>query len=225
MDLLGFLFPKKCIGCGELGSYLCPDCINTFSPLFNLYCPACRRPSLYGHTHPRCKVHCSLDGLISCYAYAGLMPKIVTKFKYVFVKDLADTLTELILSKADHPQLFLHSWTIVPIPLHISRKKWRGFNQAEVIAERLALGWGWEYQNRLLVRHKKTNPQMKLTGAIRRQNLSQAFSVTAKHVPKQILLIDDVATTCSTLNECAKVLRRAGAKEVWGLTLAQSIPR
>jgi len=142
----------------------------------------------------------------------------------MFVKDLADTLTELIISKADHPQLFLHPWVIVPVPLHPSRQKWRGFNQAEVIAERLAAAWGWKYENRLLVRYKKTAPQMKLAGDIRRRNLSQAFSITKKTVPEYVLLIDDVATTCSTLNECAKVLKKAGVKSVWGLTLAQKIP-
>lgn len=62
---------------------------------------------------------------------------------------------------------------------------------------------------------------MKLTGAVRRQNLSQAFSAAQKSIPDYVLLVDDVATTCSTLNECAKVLKKAGVKDVWGLTLAQ----
>jgi ComF family protein len=152
------------------------------------------------------------------------MKKIITSFKYSFVSDLCDTLVECILSKSDHPELFRHPWTIVPIPLHASRQKWRGFNQAAALAKPLAANWNWHYDDQLLARQKATTPQMSLSGKRRKENLHDAF-VANGTVSDSILLIDDVATTCSTLMECARTLKAAGAKEVWGLTLAQTIPR
>jgi ComF family protein len=154
------------------------------------------------------------------------MMKIITKFKYYFVKDITDTLIELIVSATDYPLFFKQPWVMVPIPLHVSRKRWRGFNQAEVLADGLAQAWGWPLLTDLLIRGRNTLPQMKLSGRKRKDNLRGAFEVKKRvAVPGRIILIDDVATTCSTLNECARVLKKAGAKEVWGLTLAQAIPK
>jgi ComF family protein len=156
----------------------------------------------------------------------GMMKRIIGKFKYSFISDLTNTLIELAISAADYPLLFKTPWVIVPVPLHSARKRWRGFNQAEVLAQGLARAWEWPCLNNLLIRSRATEPQMKLSGKNRKNNLRGAFKINAQFiVPKRILLVDDVATTCSTLNECARVLKIAGATEVWGLTLAQAIPR
>lgn len=168
----------------------------------------------------------ALNGLLSCFPYAGLMMRIVSKFKYSFVQDLTNTLIELMISTSNYPMLFKHQWVIVPVPLHKSRQRWRGFNQAEVLAEGLSKVWDWPHLRNLLIRKKITEPQMKLSGSKRKGNLRDVFEINKKIVlPKRVLLIDDVATTCSTLIECARMLKRAGVKEVWGLTLAQTIPK
>jgi len=226
MDWLSWIFPRRCLGCNEVNSYLCPDCVNRFVPLHELYCPYCRRPSMMGITHSRCKAHCDLDGLVSCYAYGGIMAKAITKFKYSFVKDLTDTLVELFISSANQPVLTKHSWTLIPVPLHPSRQNWRGFNQAELLAQGLAANWQQSVEKHLLFRQFAGKPQMTLSGEKRRNNLRKAFGIypDAK-LPHSALLVDDVATTGSTLIACAKVLKNAGVKEVWGLTLAQKVPK
>ena len=137
---------------------------------------------------------------------------------------MTQTLTELAISQLQHPILFKNRWTMVPVPLHVSRLKWRGFNQAELLANGLALAWAFDLNTHLLIRKKATEPQMKLSGIKRKHNLQGAFEVVKTPLPSWILLVDDVATTCSTLNECAVALKKAGAKEVWGLTLSQKIP-
>lgn len=225
MDWLSWLFPRRCIGCKELGDYICPDCINRLVPMSQWYCPLCRKNSMWGVTHARCKTRYSIDGLISCYPYKGLMIRLITRFKYSFIRDLANTLVELMISAADYPCFFKHQWTVVPVPLHPGRKRWRGFNQAEVLARGLSHAWEWPLMDGLLIRIRATKPQMRLSGKRRKDNLRGAFDVKmGNSLPRSVLLVDDVATTCSTLNECARVLKRAGVSEVWGLTLAQTLP-
>ncbi len=225
MDWLSWLFPRRCLGCNEIGSYLCPDCVNRFTPLHELYCPHCRRPSVMGITHPKCKEHCELDGLISCFSYRGIMAKAITRFKYSFVKDITNTLVELFISNANQPVLSKHPWMIIPVPLHPSRQKWRGFNQAELLARGLAANWQQSIDLTSLRRQVNTTQQMSLSGKQRRSNLRHAFSVSfSLSPPDSVLLIDDVVTTGSTLAECAATLKHAGVKEVWGLTLAQKVP-
>ncbi len=153
------------------------------------------------------------------------MSKAITKFKYSFVKDLTNTLVELFISAANNPILTRHSWTIIPVPLHSSRQNWRGFNQAELLAKGLAANWQQPIDVISLRRCKNTQAQMSLSGKQRRSNLHQAFSASFSAPPRSVLLIDDVATTGSTLVECATTLKQAGVKEVWGLTLAQKVPR
>lgn len=222
MDLLSLLFPRRCVGCGEIGSYLCFNCVNFCAPMADLYCPACRKVSIRGYIHPKCKKNSSLDGVISAYPYKGVIKKAVIRFKYSLVTDLTDTLVELMVTGTNHPILFENQWTIVPIPLHQSRQAWRGFNQAELLATSLAKSWSMNY-GKLIKRIKNTSQQMELSGDKRRTNMKGAFEVIGG-VPSNILLVDDVTTTCSTLNEAARVLKLAGAKVVWGLTLAQKQP-
>jgi ComF family protein len=112
---------------------------------------------------------------------------------------------------------------IIPVPLHRQRLRKRGFNQALLLArafypEQLDL-----IDFKTLERHRYTEPQTSLSGKARRGNLKNAFRVTAgeKVTGKRVMLVDDVFTTGTTVNECAKVLKKAGAGEVQVLTLAR----
>lgn len=225
MDLLSFLFPRRCLRCRQVGSYLCHICVDSIQPMIELYCPVCRKPSRQGITHVSCRHTYEIDGLISCYEYSGVMTNAIAKFKYSLVKDLTETLIELMISSLNQPLFFEQYWLLVPVPLSKSRKQWRGFNQAELLAQGLAKNFNWEVTTSLIYRVKNTLPQMQLSRDRRQNNLKNSFQVKSNSASKNILLIDDVATTCSTLRECAKELKKAGANKVWGLTLAQAIPR
>lgn len=224
MNLLDFLFPPRCLGCNQFGTYLCPECTNLFKPLSNHICPVCTKGSFLGATHPHCLSATSLDGLISTFPYTGTAKRAILKFKYQFVSSLTKTLSELMTSFTDFTPIQKNSWLIVPVPLHVKRLRWRGFNQAELLAKSLAAYTHWPYAPGLLKRTRHTTPQMSLRRSARLTNLQGAFAANESLVPSRqpLLLVDDVWTTGSTLKECTKVLKQHGATTVWAITLARA---
>ena len=111
----------------------------------------------------------------------------------------------------------------MPVPLHPKREKERGFNQATIVASLIANRYSLVVKN-LLTRVKDTGRQVGKKREERLKAMSGAFELsrdTPYVIPNTILLVDDVWTTGATLRECAKVLRRGGAKQVWGLVLAR----
>ena len=114
-------------------------------------------------------------------------------------------------------------WAIIPVPLHWWRENDRGFNQSSLIGQTLSKKLGLAYFD-ALKRVRYTKPQVKLKGFGRHQNIRNAFSLSPNILISQspnILLLDDVWTTGSTLRECCYVLKRNGAKKVWAITLAR----
>jgi len=111
---------------------------------------------------------------------------------------------------------------IMPVPLSKRRLRWRGFNQAELLARRVAEKYGLELDKDNLIRTKHKKAQAKLNEIERLKNIKDCFVWQGGNLNKRnIILIDDVVTTGATLNECAKVLKAAGAGEVWGLVVAK----
>lgn len=151
---------------------------------------------------------------ITDYSYNDpLLKKAIHSFKYKFIKDLAKPLGKLLLKKINFDYDL-----IVPVPLHPKRLHWRGFNQAELLAREI----DDQKVINILVKTKNTKPQMELSEKQRKENIKNTFQCFVNLKNKTILLIDDVETTGSTLNECKKALLRAGAKEVRCLTLAKT---
>ncbi len=113
---------------------------------------------------------------------------------------------------------------IVPVPLHISRLRQRGFNQAVLLGKVMSQQLSLPLLPDALVRTKRTEPQIKLSAAERRLNVKGAFTVKRADsvVGKRILLLDDVMTTGSTMDECAKELKKAGASAVIAATIART---
>jgi len=228
--LLDFIFPRRCLGCGWQGQYFCQDCRNLIKPIERQICPVCQKPSISGTTHFRCQTRYSLNGLVSVFAYEGAVRSAITKLKYKFVTDLAEELIDLTvgnLKSQDNSSFIIHnSFTLIPVPLHWRRKRQRGFNQAELLGQKLAERFSWQFQANVLSRIRYTRPQVELKSKDRRENIRGAFIVNSKcpHfslLASPLLVFDDVWTTGSTLKECALVLKKAGAGKVWGLTLAR----
>jgi len=214
---LDIFFPKFCFGCKKEGEYLCEDCRATLEILESQY--------------PKCQSK-KLNGLYFALLYRNpLIKELIKKFKYEpFVKELGDTLASLILDHflliGKNPQKDFAGFLIVPVPLDKSRKKWRGFNQAEEIGKNLAQYLNISLEIDTLIKIKKTALQVNLNRKERQENVKEAFKVknTQAVKEKKILLVDDVYTTGSTMEECAKVLKKAGAKEVWGAVIARARP-
>jgi competence protein ComFC len=235
MAFLDLFFPKRCLGCRKEGCYFCSVCQAKIKTLELQICPVCGKPAINGQTHPFCQKRYALDGLLSVFPYEGMIKSAVIKLKYKFITDLADELAILIIKNIkahlelqfkylNHLAKEEEKITLVPIPLHWRRKNWRGFNQAELLGKKLAGYFGWQLQSYLLRRQKHVRPQVKLTGDERQQNVQGAFAISSGSPTADyplILLFDDVWTTGSTLKEAGRVLKKAGFKKVWGLTIAR----
>lgn len=115
---------------------------------------------------------------------------------------------------------------LVPVPLHPIRLLERGFNQAALIAEIISRKFGVEAHHEVLVKDLPTLPQAKVKGSLRQKNLRGIFKLNRRvRIPERIILVDDVLTTGSTLNECARTLKEAGVKEVRAWTLFRAVPQ
>ena len=234
MHFLDLIFPKFCIGCGKWGAYICASCKRTLKLLPYLKCPVCEKPAVAGMTHPRCQTKYSLDGLTSFFRYDGVVKTAIKKIKYGRASDISGELVGCIpdsslltiqqLRTTNHE---LRTLSLVPIPLHRSRFNDRGFNQAEKIARELGKKLDIPVNTQLLIRTKKTTPQVEMKDRVKRlANMKDVFSVRnnvsiLRCNDLAIFLIDDVFTTGATLHSAASVLKHAGAPFVWGLTIAQ----
>lgn len=137
--------------------------------------------------------------------------------KYRFVPDVAIDIAKIIHKRFPKVEADF----LVPIPLHKSRLRWRGFNQAELIAQELSQRWNIPIRTDLLIRNKSTGPQADIKNRNDRiANAKEIFNVVLRP-PSTLILIDDLSTTGSTLDEAAKVLKSAGAEKVIGVVFAR----
>ena len=218
-NLLDFIFPKKCVNCGKVGDYFCEECLNEVETIDKPICAICKRNSTGGRTHFACRKEYGLDGLIVAFKYKGPVKRAISKIKYKWVYDIESVFIDELLkqfNKIDIPKLIL-----VPVPLHAKRKNWRGFNQSEKLAGNLAKKLGTE-KLELLRRTRETKPQVGLSREERNKNIRGAFSLISDYDLSEeiIILVDDVYTSGATIAECSKVLKKGGAKSVWGLVIA-----
>ena len=227
--IFDLLFPKFCLSCQREGNYLCEDCQSTLLVL---------------NIHQKNPTQNLKDLYFAIDYQQPLIKNLIKLFKYQpFVKELAKPLTSLIIT---HFQLIEKSPTdfanfiLIPVPSEKKKLKWRGFNQAEELGKELAKFFGIPLITNCLIKIKETLPQVELSDEERRENIKGAFLVKDKELiknpegprpffeksgaygaGKKILLIDDVYTTGSTMEECARVLKTAGAKEIIGIVVAR----
>ena len=223
MTVLDFLFPKRCVGCGNIGKYVCDQCrkrIHCIAPN-EAVCPVCERLAVDGATHPRCRGRYALDGLISFFRYDGVVRKAIKALKYRYVSDLALEFVSLVPRESLGN---LHGTLFVPIPLHPARLRSRGFNQAEVLGVKLAERLHTPASADILKRVKKTIPQVEMRDRKSRLgNMDKVFAANEEAVKEwdTIILFDDVFTTGATMRAAGNALKRAGAKRVWAVTMAR----
>jgi ComF family protein len=228
MSIVDLIFPKKCFGCNRNGKFICEVCIRKVK-LAKQICIGCEKPAIDGMTHVRCKRPLRLDACTSIWNYDGVIRKALINLKYKFAFKIAEELADNIASFLLKKNFVLPKEAIlIPIPLHRFRANWRGFNQVEEIGKLVCQKMGWEFQPDILVRKKVRRPQTELKGDKRQQNIRGVFSINSKYknsnllaTNHNLLIFDDVLTTGATIKEAGKVLKRNGAKQVWGLTIAR----
>ncbi|MGC9025587.1 MAG: ComF family protein [Chloroflexia bacterium] len=219
--LLDLLFPPRCVGCRQMGAWLCPSCLDQVERVEGPTCERCGRPLPAPGLCRTCRAgDTPLLGIQAPFFFEGVIQKAVHELKYRGRRVLAGPLGELLAA-----HLSTLSWpvsTIAPIPLHRERERDRGYNQAALLARALSTRCGWPLLNGGLVRWRNTRPQVGLDGAARLENVRGAFRWEGSEAPpRRVLLLDDVCTTGATMEACAQALLEAGAEEVRGLALAR----
>jgi competence protein ComFC len=247
--ILAVAFPTECSLCqGELTSdargRICRACWTSLQPWAGPVCTCCglpfSSPRALDAAEPKCG-ECrsddpAFDGARSFGLYTGNLRKAVLRVKFSGDERLGRHLGELLASTWDTlPQAReFNSALIVPVPLHPSRRRERGFNQSELLAAGLVralakrnAGSAPKIIKSCLCRKRATTPQTGLSVSARRQNLRGAFEAPKPEEVRGrvIVLVDDVMTTGATLSACARTLKRAGAAKVMGLTLVRATPQ
>ncbi len=209
--VLDLLFPEKCLGCGKKGSALCPLCIARL-----------RRAERETNPH-----------IIACFDYRDpVVKRAIWSLKYHTRRHLGSTLGELLYESLIEEIAEMREFTkgspicVIPVPLSRTRKKKRGYNQAEVIARGFCRSGGqniFEPRNDIIVKKIDTLQQARITNrTIRLRNISGAFHIEKPNDIKgrTIIIVDDVTTTGGTMNEIINVLKKSGAKKVVGFAVA-----
>lgn len=243
--LKDILFPRYCLSCQIEGRWLCPSCLEQvkreIKPQF--FCPHCYQDNQDGRTCLACRLFSFLDGAMSLSSYENeIIAKMVQLLKYDYVEEMAGVFGSLIdyfsgagtgVKGCPLPEFIpteasgkkgIKGWSefiILPVPLHRRRYLERGFNQAELLARAWSKHLSLPILKNVLVRSRSTQTQVGLGRVERQKNLVGAFKLKQPLRNSQVILIDDVFTTGSTLQECARVLKEGGAGEVWGVTVAR----
>lgn len=230
--LLSLFYPPQCAVCSaDVGAreYLCDECERSAPRIKAPFCAKCSEPFHGAITEEFACANCShrrlyFDAAVSAYRSRGIVRKLVLEFKYGRQLHLRHPVARWLAATLEDERTRGRRFDmIVPVPLHPAKQRERGFNQAELLAEILSRQISVPLR-RALERIRYTTTQTAYDRAERMENLRDAFRLRKKmHVRDlRVLLIDDVLTTGSTLSECARVLKAAGAISVHAATAARA---
>ena len=237
---LDLIYPPRCIICDNIfefnskKKYFCDDCesllkIIDLDPEINNRCKNCSRPIESGNLCSLCVSRKNFfDKNYSLFIYDELISNLIHKFKFKNHPYIGYGLSKFMADKIDFDLILDKQYDyIFPIPIHRIRRNHRGFNQAEILARDISKKISVPVNNNILLRVKNTKPQWHLNSHERENNLLNAFRVKNKSYvnQKNIILIDDIFTTGSTINKCSEILKAAGANYIFSLTLSITIKK
>ncbi len=240
-QLAQIIFPPRCVICGDFlwrgpfdaGNFpdsVCHGCTSAFNPIEAPFCTVCGTPfgsdGIENHPCEDClRTQPFFQAAYAPYRYEGSILEAVHRFKFgqkTFIANaLGPLLAEFVKTRFRLPEPFL----TMPVPLHPKRLRERGFNQSLLLARQISDRLNGELDFLSLVRPKYTTPQSTLSKRERGKNIQNAFHLKTPDavIHKNILLVDDVATTGNTLNECARILKSGGSEAVFCVTLAKAV--
>lgn len=217
---LDLLFPLNCERCNKEGKLICDTCVQELPRLSRPFCEICAQPGAAGTCDWCLEIGPAISGLRAPFLMEGSVRRAVHSLKYRGVRAATPELASLMAQYLESQRI--PGDVLVPVPLHRRRLRNRGYNQASLLARELGKLTGLTVMENLLERTSDSPPQIEATSrAERRSNVEGIFRCMGQASGFKVLLIDDVATTGSTLQACAVALRDAGAESVWGLTLAR----
>lgn len=226
--LLNVFFPPACISCHtrltDQKVWLCGSCFEKLSPMPEQRCPKCGYQTEGTECSNCAENHYVFTQAVAVFLYEGPAKAMVHALKYRGLYAIADWFANRMYMVLQNEPKLMETECVAAIPLHGVRKRVRGYNQSAKIAEALAGKMGKPYLDQALVRKVNTETQTHLSAAARRNNLQDAFKAGRDDVSgKKVLLIDDVFTTGTTVNEASKVMLKAGAVEVYIMTACHGL--
>lgn len=224
--ILELVFPPRCVICEEVlppGRMICPTCYENLPFIGAQYCMKCGKP-LRLQTQELCedclkRKHYFTKG-IAIWTYGASLKKSLYRFKYDNKRYYASYYAQECLNQHQTLLERMDAQAIAPVPLHRSKMRARGYNQAQLLAKELGVRLGKPVLPNLIRRTRKTTPQKNLNDKERNKNVKNAFKIEQNSVKlKRILLVDDIYTTGSTVDEISRILLQAGVQEIYVLTL------
>ncbi|MDD6811969.1 MAG: ComF family protein [Lachnospiraceae bacterium] len=225
--LLDFIYPRRCPVCDKavkpFGNLICEECKEKMEYIKAPFCLKCgkelkEKRAVFCHDCSA-KEHIYDRGM-ALFTYSSVADSIY-RFKYRGRQEYAAYYGERMAKLLGSRILAIKPDALVPVPIHSSKKRKRGYNQAEVLAEELGTRLGIPVKKNLIKRVKKTVPMKDLSAQERQNNLKKAFKICHNDVKLDtIVIIDDIYTTGSTVDAVAKEFRQAGVKHIYFVTLA-----
>lgn len=208
--LLQILYPKQCLVCGKLEQdTICNKCYNTLKIEAKI--------EKYNNK--------SFNKHLYIFKYEGKIRNLIIDYKFNDKPYLNELFVKIILKNEKICRKIKKYDIIIPVPIHKKRENERGYNQSELIARKLANNLKIELLTDILIKQKNTLPQSTLSKKQREENVKTVYKIQNKQKikNKKIILLDDIYTTGATAEECSKILKQNGAKEILVLTIAKDI--
>ena len=219
-SVLDLVFPIHCAGCGREGGVICGQCVDGLERLTAPYCRVCAAPGVSGLCRWCGQSPPGFDSLRSPFRFEGPIRDAIHRLKYKGERASAGLLAGLMVEYLKRNPVAVDA--LVPAPLHPRRLRNRGYNQSALLSREIGKSLALPVREDLLVRVRNPRPQVDARSQQeRRENVADNFDSPAEATGLSVLLIDDVATTGSTLSECAQALKDSGAVRVHALTLAR----
>lgn len=220
-----FLFPPFCFWCESEWALLCHSCHRDLHPHREI-CPACHRYSAYGKTCLNCYRSTHLDGVMIWFSYTESIKKIITSLKYAAHQDVAQFLaTKLFYLFASTPLFNQQDIIVTYVPLHRWKKHMiRWYNQSHLLAQEFC-SHAWLTLSKIFTKTRWTSSQTNFSRLKRGKNVASSFSLTTHHIKPYttFLIVDDVTTTWSTLNQLASLIKQQEKTcRVYGLVVARN---
>ncbi|MCD4756587.1 hypothetical protein K8R20_03160 [bacterium] len=221
--MLDFLFPTYCINCGSIGNYLCPLCIKKMKRTLP-ECYVCRKLSSGYITHRECNKY-NLNKLFVGWEYGHIPKKILSQYKYRYAYKLSKILSTLLIKQTEatgFSKNITPRTTLIPIPLHYSHEKERGFNQSSLLADHLSQHYKCRVDSNILKRTGENKYQSQQEVSDRTKLSEDIFKINRNIVGEDIILVDDVISTGTTLNRACQTLK---GNNIYAITLFRGKPR
>lgn len=226
-NFLALFFPNQCLACQKhlhSADFICDDCRDQLEFFNQTICVVCQESPAPDGICSKCRSALPFDGMVAAFKFNPTIQRLIHNFKYNEFKKIGGFLGGFLASMISK-KLFLSDIDyIIPVPLHSVKRRERGFNQAEIIADEIARLLNIPVEEKAVVRRKYTKTQTELSREERSENVRNAFALKDKKIlaNKSVLLIDDVFTTGATLKSVADTLKANKVDKVYTATIIRA---